>query len=81
MQQQYSYAPCFLGFQLYWSDGIKHLRIPYWFILSLLVLMTIVVWRKTRGRLAGRGFPVEVVPQNTPQSGVATHASSTNFTN
>jgi len=56
--RQYSYAPNFLGFQLYWSKGIKHLRIPYWFILLLLAITTLVVWRKTRPKPPGRGFPV-----------------------
>jgi len=53
----------FLGFAYFkrtnpiqiWGVGI-----PFWFISLLLAGLVWFVWRRTRGEMAGRGFPVEV---------------------
>jgi len=59
----------FLGFWFYSGMPtlkIKALCVPYWFILCVLALTTIVVWRYTCLK-PGRGFPV-VLDQFEPQS-------------
>ena len=49
----------FLGFNGDFREGHYFLEIPYWFLVSILVLILIFVWRKNRKPNPATAFPVE----------------------
>ena len=56
-----TYGSRFLGFTVFAPGNRWVIEVPFWFPTVLGALGLVWVWRKTRPRAEGRGFPVEVV--------------------
>ena len=59
-------ASSLLGFRYWCADDWRTTRlplqvwIPFWFLMLLSGLLLVLVWRVTRPRQLGQGFPVEL---------------------